>query len=121
MLVAIGTDTAYAEEKKQVMLNIPTLLAAEADAAEGPKSRSTRSRPPTPTRHTSRTIRTMRAPSPGSARVQLLSGDSTSANKIYTEMLASPDKYTDMQLLEAGVNAARANRPRTPRNCSRRD
>src|SRR4029434_1745991 len=36
-LVAIGTDTAYADEKKQVMLNIGQLLAAEADAAEAPK------------------------------------------------------------------------------------
>src|SRR5688500_16119872 len=37
MLTAIGTDTAYVEEKKQVMLNIPQLLAAAAENAEGAK------------------------------------------------------------------------------------
>ena len=39
----------------------------------------------------------------GLARVQLLAGDSASANKIYSDMLSAPARYSDMQLLEAGV------------------
>jgi tetratricopeptide (TPR) repeat protein len=112
MLVAIGTDTAYAEEKKQVMLNIPTLLAAEADAAEGPKKSEYAKQAADAYQAYLKDYPNDAGAQSGLARVQLLSGDSTSANKIYTEMLASPDKYTDMQLLEAGVNAARANRPK---------
>lgn len=42
------------------------------------------------------------------ARAQILSGDTASANKLFTEMVANPDKYTDTQLFEAGVGAARA-------------
>lgn len=110
MLVAIGTDTAYAEEKKQVMLNIPTLLAAEADAAEGPKKQEYAKQAADAYQAYLKDYPNDAGAQSGLARVQLLSGDSTSANKIYSEMLASPDKYTDMQLLEAGVNAARANR-----------
>jgi len=112
MLVAIGTDTAYADEKKQVMLNIPTLLAAEADASEAPKKQEYAKQATEAYQAYLKDYPNDAGAQSGLARVQLLSGDSTSANKIYSEMLASPDKYTDMQLLEAGVNAARANRPK---------
>jgi len=110
MLTAIGTDTAYTEEKKQVMLNIPTLLAAEADAAEGPKKQEYAKQAADAYQAYLKDYPNDAGAQSGLARVQLLSGDSTSANKIYSDMLAAPDKYTDMQLLEAGVNAARANR-----------
>src|SRR5215471_3296976 len=110
MLVAIGTDTAYADEKKQVMLNIPTLLAAEADAAEGPKKAEFAKQAAEGYQAYLKEYPNDAGAQSGLARVQLLAGDSASANKIYSDMLASPDKYTDMQLLEAGVNAARADR-----------
>ncbi|MFN8581898.1 MAG: hypothetical protein U0163_13110 [Gemmatimonadaceae bacterium] len=42
------------------------------------------------------------------ARAQILSGDKESANKLFSEMTSNPDKYTDTQLFEAGVGAARA-------------
>jgi tetratricopeptide (TPR) repeat protein len=42
------------------------------------------------------------------ARAQILSGDKESANKLFTDMSSNPDKYTDTQLFEAGVGAARA-------------
>ncbi len=110
MLVAIGTDTAYADEKKQVMLNIPTLLAAEADASEAPKKQEYAKQAAEAYQAYLKDYPNDAGAQSGLARVQLLAGDSASANKIYSEMLASPDKYTDMQLLEAGVNAARADR-----------
>jgi hypothetical protein len=42
------------------------------------------------------------------ATAQLKSGDVTAARQLFDEMLANPDKYTDLNLLEAGVGAARA-------------
>jgi tetratricopeptide (TPR) repeat protein len=40
-----------------------------------------------------------------------MSGDKESATKLFDEMVANPDKYTDTQLFEAGVGAARADQP----------
>lgn len=42
------------------------------------------------------------------ATAQLKSGDITAARRLFDEMLANPDKYSDLNLLEAGVGAARA-------------
>ncbi len=42
------------------------------------------------------------------ATAQLKSGDVAAARRLYDEMLQNPDKYTDLNLLEAGVGAARA-------------
>lgn len=42
------------------------------------------------------------------ATAQLKSGDVDAARRLFDEMLANPDKYTDLNLLEAGVGAARA-------------
>ena len=43
------------------------------------------------------------------ATAQLKSGDIAAARRLFDEMLSNPDKYTDLNLLEAGVGAARAN------------
>jgi predicted Zn-dependent protease len=110
MLVAIGTDTAYADEKKQVMLNIGQLLAAQADAAEGAKKQELAKQAAEAYQAYLKEYPNDPVGQAGLARAQLASGDSASANKIFTDMLSQPDKYTDMQLLEAGVNAARAER-----------
>ena len=110
MLVAIGTDTAYAEEKKQVMLNIGQLLAAQADAAEGAKKQELAKQAAEAYQAYLKEYPGDAGAQSGLARVQLLAGDSAAANKIYSDMLSKPDQYTDMQLLEAGVNAARADR-----------
>lgn len=42
------------------------------------------------------------------ATAQLKSGDMDAARRLFGEMLSNPDKYTDINLLEAGVGAARA-------------
>src|SRR6185369_7200863 len=110
MVVAIGSDTAFADEKKQAMMNIPQLLAAEADAAEAPKKQEYAKQAAEAYQAYLNDYPNDAGAQSGLARVQLLAGDSDSANKIYSDMLAAPDKYTDMQLLEAGVNAARADR-----------
>jgi tetratricopeptide (TPR) repeat protein len=110
MLVAIGTDTAYADEKKQVMMNIGQLLASEAEGAEGAKKQEYAKQAADAYQAYLKEYPNDAGAQSGLARAQLLAGDSASAAKIYTDMLAAPDKYSDMQLLEAGVNAARAER-----------
>jgi len=42
------------------------------------------------------------------ASAQLKSGDIAAARRLFDEMLSNPDKYSDINLLEAGVGAARA-------------
>jgi tetratricopeptide (TPR) repeat protein len=110
MLAAIGTDTAYADEKKQVMMNIPQLLAAAAETAEGAKKAEYAKQAADAYQAYLKDYPNDAGAQSGLARVQLMAGDSASANKIYSDMLAAPDRYSDMQLLEAGVNAARAER-----------
>ena len=110
MLAAIGTDTAYADEKKQVMMNIPQLLAAAAETAEGAKKSEYAKQAAEAYEAYLKDYPGDAGAQSGLARVQLMAGDSASANKIYTDMLSAPDRYNDMQLLEAGVNAARANK-----------
>ena len=110
MLTAIGTDTAYADEKKQVMLTIGQLYAAQAENAEGAKKQELAKQAADAYQAYLKDYPGDAGAQSGLARAQLLSGDSASANKIFAEMLGSPDKYSDMQLFEAGVNAARAER-----------
>ena len=110
MLVAIGTDTAYADEKKQVMLTIGQLYAAQADAAEGAKKQELAKQAAEAYQAYLKDYPNDAGAQTGLARAQLLAGDSASANKIFAEMMSSPDKYSDLQLFEAGVNAARADR-----------
>lgn len=110
MLVAIGTDTAYADEKKQVMMNIGQLLAAAAENAEGAKKAEFSKQAAEAYQAYLKDYPGDAGAQSGLARVQLMSGDTASANKLYADMLSAPDRYTDMQLLEAGVNAARAER-----------
>lgn len=110
MLAAIGTDTVYADDKKQVMLNIAQLLAAAGESAEGAKKAEFAKEAADAYQAYLKEYPGDAGAQSGLARVQLMAGDSASANKIYADMLAAPDRYTDMQLLEAGVNAARAER-----------
>jgi len=110
MVVAIGTDTAYADEKKQVMLNIAQLLAASAETAEGQKKTDLAKQSAEAYEAYLKEYPGDAGAQSGLARAQLMAGDSASANRIFTEMLAAPEKYTDIQLMEAGVNAARADR-----------
>lgn len=112
MVEAIGSDTAYAEEKKQVMLNIGQLLAASAETAEGAKKQELAKQAADAYEAYLKEYPGDAGAQSGLARAQLLAGDSASANKIYDQMLSSPDQYSDMQLFEAGVNAARAERPK---------
>ncbi len=44
------------------------------------------------------------------SRAQLMSGDEEAARQLFNDMLTNPDKYSDQQLLEAGVGAFQADK-----------
>lgn len=111
MVNAIGTDTSYAEDRRTAMMTIATLTTELAEQAQGARRDTL--------------LRTARADyeaflkaypndtkaQAGLARVQGLSGDTAAVARHFSAMLASPGQYTDMQLLEGGVAAARSNQP----------
>jgi tetratricopeptide (TPR) repeat protein len=110
MIAAIGSDTAYAEERQQTMLQIGVLLTAMAEEKEGAEKQAlVKEAVEAYTAYNAAYPNDSKGQS-GLARVQLMSGDSTAANQIFGTMIANPDKYSDMQLFEAGVNASRAER-----------
>lgn len=108
MLVAIGTDTAYADDKKQVMMSIGQLLSAAAEGAEGAKKADLAKQAADAYQAYLKEYPNDAGAQSGLARAQLMAGDSASANKIYADMLSNPAQFSDMQLFEAGVNAARS-------------
>ncbi|MDF2774898.1 MAG: hypothetical protein K0S86_4398, partial [Geminicoccaceae bacterium] len=110
MVEVIGTDTAYKDEKKQVMLNIGQLLAAQAETADSSKKAELAKQAADAYEAYLKEYPGDAGAQSGLARARLMAGDSASANQIYATMLANPDQYSDIQLMEAGVNAARADR-----------
>lgn len=110
MVEVVGTDTAYKEEKKQVMLNIGQLLATQAETADSSKKAALAKQAAEAYQAYLKEYPGDAGAQSGLARAQLMAGDSASANQIYATMLANPDQYSDIQLMEAGVNAARADR-----------
>jgi tetratricopeptide (TPR) repeat protein len=108
MLAAIGNDTAYADDKKQVMMSIGQLLSAAAENAEGAKKADYAKQAAEAYQAYLKEYPNDGGAQSGLARAQLMAGDSASANKIYSDMLANPAQFSDMQLFEAGVNAARS-------------
>ncbi|MFN8667513.1 MAG: FxLYD domain-containing protein [Gemmatimonadaceae bacterium] len=104
-------DTSQVDERKNVMLNVGQLIMAQAENLEGDAKKAKFS-------EASTYLETFLAEFPGDAkaqgalaRAQIASGNTAAADKVFGDMVASPDKYSDGALFEAGVNAARANRP----------
>jgi tetratricopeptide (TPR) repeat protein len=107
---AIGSDTAYQDEKRTTRLTIGALATEMADKAEGAEKQ-----PYVKTAVDQYEAFLRENPGDcnalsGLARTQLSAGDTSSANKSYQEILTNAGKCTDFQLFEAGVSAARADR-----------
>ena len=103
-----GTDTSYAGIKRTAMANLGILQINQAEAATG--AERTRL-----LREAESSFRTFLAANPGDptaqqglARVLGALGDTAAIAQIYSEMLANPDKYQDIQLFEAGSSALAA-------------
>lgn len=111
MVAAIGDDTTYAEEKKSAMLTIGALHAAVAEGQEGAEKSATLAKAAAAYEaYIAAYPDDSRGPA-GLARVQIATGDTAAATAVFGTMLSNPAGYSDMQLFEAGVNAAQASRP----------
>ncbi len=108
MSMLMKGDTALTDERKNTMVMVAQLMTQEAEGMDGDAKL-------TAMKGVVTYMEDMLKEYPGDvkaqaaiARAQILSGDTASANKLFNEMMSSPDKYTDTQLFEAGVGAARA-------------
>lgn len=110
MAALMKGDTATVDERKNVMLNIAQLVMSQGENLEGAAKAAKFN-------DAAAYLQEYLAEFPGDAkaqgalaRAQIASGNSAAADKVFGEMIANPDKYTDGALFEAGVNAARADR-----------
>lgn len=105
-------DTAYREIELQGRYQLAAMLAQQAESAEG-DARQDRAReaaaalqeyireaPESPESTAARSTY---------AQMVMLTGDTASARQMYAEQIANPQNFSDMQLVNSGVVAARAN------------
>lgn len=105
-------DTSLVEDRKNVMTSVSNVLLAQAEQLEGDAKNAKVAQV---TAYLQKYLQEF----PGDpkaeaalARAQIMSGDPTAAERIFGQMTSNPEKYTDQQLFEAGVNAARADKPK---------
>lgn len=103
-------DTSQVDERKNVMMNVAQLVMAQAETLDGDAKKA---------KFTDATtyLEAFLVEFPGDpkaqgalARAQIASGNTAAADKVFGDMVANPDKFSDGALFEAGVNAARADR-----------
>jgi len=108
--IAAGTDTADAELRRSAMLSLASLTQSQAEAATGEQKQAL-------SKEAVSLYQAYLKEVPGDANAQAAlgralaaSGDTAAAGSLFAEMLKDPARYTDMQLFEAGANAANAKR-----------
>jgi tetratricopeptide (TPR) repeat protein len=111
---ASKSDTAFADLGRQSLLNVGSITTDLADKAPvGPeRTRLAREAEAAFRRYVAENPNdpSLPAAQSGIARALVIAGDTASVTAMYTEMLANPAKYRPMQLFEAGVVAARADK-----------
>ena len=101
-------DTTIIDERKTTVILVAQLKIDQAEKLEGePKTKAMNDVVAYLQEYLKEFPGDMKAQS-AIATAQLKSGDIAAARRLFDEMLANPDKYTDLNLLEAGVGAARA-------------
>ena len=103
-----GADTSYTKIRRQAMYNVAVLKASQAENAEGEQQKAHY-------REAAKLFEAYLKEDPGNsgasqglARALTALGDSTAVLNIYADMLASPDKFSEVQLFEAAVGAYNA-------------
>jgi len=105
-----GTDTAYADLKRQTMLAAANLAADAADAATGAEKAAYLSDAKWGYETLAQDAKSGNfadAARSGLARLASASGDTAAVRATYAQQLSNPSAYTFQQLLNAGVTAAR--------------
>jgi tetratricopeptide (TPR) repeat protein len=108
MVVAMGTDTAYKDDKKTVMMSIAQLTSMQAQKVEGAARGEAVKKAIAEYEAYLKEYPNDTDAASAVAGLKAQSGDSTAAKALFTEMTSNAAKYSAMQLFEAGVNAARA-------------
>jgi DNA-binding SARP family transcriptional activator len=105
-----GSDTGFAKTKQGALFNLGVVTQNEADAATGDQKKDfAKQSADAWTQYLQ--MNPNDADAKGAlARAQQSAGDTAAVTAAYADMIANPDKYTDLQLFQAGFAASRANR-----------
>jgi len=105
-----GSDTGFAKTKQGALFNLGVVAQNEADAASGDQKKDfAKQAVDAWTQYVQ--MNPNDADAKGAlARAQQAAGDTAAVTAAYADMIANPDKYTDLQLFQAGFAASRANR-----------
>lgn len=109
MVASIGDDTSYAEDKKSAMYTVAQLSEARLEKAAGADKTTLLKDAREAYQAYQQAYPNDPRGATGLARIAGLAGDTAAVARQYGEMVSNPAKYTDIQLFEAGVGAARAN------------
>lgn len=110
-IAAAGTDTAFAEQHRGILMTMGNIAGGVADTAQGAAKQQW-------ARDASAAFEKLMTQFPGSsearaasdrlAQLRLAVGDTAAARSVYAAQLATPEKFGYRELLTAGVNASRA-------------
>ena len=105
-----GSDSGFAKTKQGALFNLGVVTQNEADAATGDQKKDfAKQSVDAWTQYIQ--MNPNDADAKGAlARAQQAAGDTAAVTQAYADMIANPDKYTDLQLFQAGFAASRANR-----------
>jgi Tfp pilus assembly protein PilF len=108
-LDAAGSDTAYAKLKPEVEYNQGVVYSQMANAATGPDKADLAKKAAADFKLAMDANPNDANAKAGYAASIAMTGDTAALVSTYTDKLASPDKYTALQLFQAGITAAQAN------------
>jgi tetratricopeptide (TPR) repeat protein len=103
-------DTSVVEERKGQMLNIASLIMAQGESADSVAKVAKMKAAAAYLEDYLKEFPADTKAEAALARAQMATGDTSVADRIFGAMVSNPEKYSDSQLVEAGVNAARADR-----------
>jgi hypothetical protein len=105
-----GTDSGFAKTKQGALFNLGVVSQNQSDAATGDQKKAfAKQAVDAWTQYIQ--MNPGDADAKGAlARAQSSAGDTAAVTAAYADMIANPDKYTDLQLFQAGFSASRANR-----------
>ena len=104
-----GTDTAFTKVRQPAMLNLAIITQNAADAASGAEKETLTKEAVAAYQAYLKEVPNDANAQSGLARALGAAGDTAAVQGIFAKMLENPGSYTDIQLFEAGTNAARAN------------
>ena len=107
-IAAAGTDTAFTKVRQPAMLNLAILTQNAADAASGAEKETLTKEAVAAYQAYLKEVPNDANAQSGLARALGAAGDTAAVAGIFAKMLENPASYTDIQLFEAGTNAARA-------------